>query len=75
METEQKTPEQVAELLHDAMCGWNHTDGCDWFYGTWENNKPLAYSRNQYLCIATRLIATLGGNVNLAFKVAEALKK
>lgn len=28
-----QTPDQqLATVLHDAMCRWNHTDGCSWFY-------------------------------------------
>jgi hypothetical protein len=23
---------EVAELAHNAFCGWNHTDGCAWGY-------------------------------------------
>jgi len=36
MELDKKIIE-VAELLHKALCTWNHTDGCSWFYEEWEN--------------------------------------
>jgi len=28
---------QVAEVLHDAFCHYNHADGCSWEYEKWED--------------------------------------
>lgn len=29
----QESPDQqLARTLHTMLCGWNHTDGCGWFY-------------------------------------------
>lgn len=38
--------QRLAELIHDSQCRWNHTDGCGWFYESWD--KP-GYSRNEYV--------------------------
>jgi len=30
-------PKQLATLLHEKLCRWNHTDGCAWEYDEdWE---------------------------------------
>lgn len=29
---------RIAESLHSAKCNWNHTDGCSWFYETWDGS-------------------------------------
>lgn len=35
---EKKTPDQrLAIALHDALCRWNHTDGCGWFYEVYKD--------------------------------------
>lgn len=44
----------VAEYLHEKECHWNHTDGCGWYYGSWE--PPLRSSRQQYLDRADKLL-------------------
>ena len=44
---------KLAELIHSKMCSWNHTDGCSWFYESWEN---LGYSRTAYLEKAERIL-------------------
>jgi len=32
------SPEKrVAELIHERLCSWNHTDGCAWFYENWDD--------------------------------------
>jgi hypothetical protein len=38
--------QQLAELIHDTQCRWNHTDGCGWYYESWD--KP-GYSRTEYV--------------------------
>ena len=27
---------RLAEQMHTMFCPHNHTDGCDWHYGSWE---------------------------------------
>jgi hypothetical protein len=44
---------EIATSLHDMMCGYNHTDVCDWFYDT---GDWLEYSRKQYLERASLLL-------------------
>jgi len=37
---------RLAETLHSMLCHWNHTDGCSWYYETWEapnNNTHMRY--------------------------------
>lgn len=46
--------QQLAELLHEQYCQYNHTDGCDWFYCTWENPR---WARQRYLDWAGRLLS------------------
>lgn len=48
--------ERIAELLHDALCHWNHTDGCGWGYSTWENPCD---TRKRYKAKAVILFNTL----------------
>lgn len=35
----------IATYLHGIFCNYNHTDGCSWFYGDWENRT---YSHGLY---------------------------
>jgi hypothetical protein len=43
------TVEQLAILMHETMCRWNHTDGCSWHYfmkdglPTWEADSQRLY--------------------------------
>lgn len=39
----------LANILHKLFCGWNHTEGCDWYYGDWSDKKTPSYGRNKYL--------------------------
>jgi hypothetical protein len=33
VKAKQESPDQqLARTLHTMLCGWNHTDGCGWFY-------------------------------------------
>jgi len=48
------TPEQeVATFLHDLFCSYNHTDMCDWEYGSWENPR---YAQKRHLKWAHELL-------------------
>lgn len=37
--------QRITEILHQHVCHSNHTDGCDWYYGSWE--KP-SYAHTKY---------------------------
>jgi hypothetical protein len=49
---------QLAIILHDKYCGYNHTDGCGWLYGfkngfhSW-NDHP----HNEYLEVAKKIVS------------------
>ncbi|MCA1800771.1 MAG: DUF1192 domain-containing protein [Actinobacteria bacterium] len=48
------TPDkQMAEEMHSLFCTWNHTDGCDWYYGGWD--KPT-HAHNKWLSNARKAI-------------------
>jgi len=52
------TPAQnLAIALHEANCHHNHTDGCSWYYGNWENWENN-HARKEYVERAERLLAT-----------------
>jgi hypothetical protein len=44
---------RLAEKLHSMLCFHNHTDGCDWYYGSWENPS---IAKKQYLEKARRAL-------------------
>jgi len=48
------TPEhELATLLHEALCRWNHTDGCGWYYqDNWEDSV-----HQRYLKVAEKILA------------------
>ena len=35
----------IATYLHEKLCTYNHTDGCDWYYddGSWNRHSRTAY--------------------------------
>ena len=35
---------EIATLLHDMLCRWNHTDGCSWEY---ENDGDFVNERSE----------------------------
>lgn len=43
---------KIAEVLHTHLCNWNHTDGCSWFYESWEDP---GCSKKDYLEKAKRV--------------------
>ena len=50
-------PRAVAEFLHEKECHWNHTDGCAWFYETWDGATGAGNStRMEWLRKAEHLI-------------------
>lgn len=44
----------IAELLHEKLCHANHTDGCGWFYGSWDNQS---WAHKRYYEMAERVVA------------------
>jgi hypothetical protein len=34
----------IAETLHSMRCRLNHTDGCSWYYETWDSSTPAGNS-------------------------------
>ena len=45
---------RLAEQMHSMFCTHNHTDGCDWHYGSWE--KPT-WAHKKWLKKAKEAIA------------------
>lgn len=43
---------EIADALHEKMCRSDHTEHCDWYYGSWEK-KTSAHM--QYIGKAERL--------------------
>jgi hypothetical protein len=53
--------QKLAEIMHEKMCRWNHTDGCDWYYDKWTGfaDKPTEYgnsTRQRYFDAAVRIL-------------------
>lgn len=46
----------LAEVLHSSMCGWNHEDGCSWYYESWDSP---GYARGEYLAKARKVMVVL----------------
>jgi hypothetical protein len=53
--TQEELEQKVAELLHEKLCHFNHTDGCDWHYWSWENDK--FGTRKRYMTKAKKLLS------------------
>ena len=47
---------ELATYIHETFCTWNHTDGCAWFYGSWENPR---WEHGQWLKKAEELMEAL----------------
>lgn len=61
----------MAEVMHEGLCVWNHTDGCDWAYGSWE--KPT-FARGQYLKRANAFFEAFAGmDKKLLIEIATVL--
>ena len=51
------SPERrIAEFLHEKLCLRNHTDGCGWYYESWDNYQN-GYSKKRYFKMATELMS------------------
>lgn len=46
---------KLAELIHSKTCTWNHTDGCDWYYESWEGFKNNS-TKMRYLDKANKIL-------------------
>ena len=46
---------QLAEILHEKLCHWNHTDGCGWYYEKWEGFGEKS-ERQRYLDKANKIL-------------------
>lgn len=44
---------RLADHIHSKMCRHNHTDGCGWFYESWDN---IGSSRMSYLRRANKIL-------------------
>jgi hypothetical protein len=73
------TPEQkLAEALHDAVCTWNHTDGCGWYYETWKMERGVNSEHARYLKKVRDLDDALRGyglTVEQAIEVYKLVKR
>ena len=45
--------QRFGELIHVSQCRWNHTDGCGWYYESWDKH---GYSRGEYLDKAIKIL-------------------
>lgn len=53
-ELKKLTPgQQLADILHSKQCRWNHTDGCGWYYSSWDNTCA---TRMEYLRKANAIL-------------------
>lgn len=44
---------KLAIAIHSVQCTWNHTDGCGWYYESWDNPS---YSKKRYLEKANNML-------------------
>lgn len=64
--------ERLATMLHDSTCTWNHTDGCGWWYESWNGATPAGNStRSGYLLKASILVNKSGLQPETIAKVLE----
>lgn len=47
---------KLADILHTKMCRQNHTDGCGWFYESWER---IGSSRKSYIEKAKNILTNV----------------
>jgi len=66
-----RTPAQkLAEELHKELCGWNHTDGCGWYYeNSWDE-----WTHEKYLKKAEELLE-LGVDIRTIFKIIKIVNR
>jgi len=61
---------ELAELIHEKLCHWNHTDGCGWYYEKWDDLN-LGYSKKEYYKKAEAILKDV--SIQVAKKVIEKL--
>lgn len=62
--------QRLAEALHGSLCHWNHTDGCSWSYGSWD--EP-SHAHVDYLGMARRVMK-VEPNVNRVIEILGVIK-
>ena len=63
----------LANVLHKSDCRHNHTDGCGWFYFSWEKLTPqgkMEYSKAEYLRKANQYAA-----INIGLTTEDLVKQ
>lgn len=66
------TIEELAEIMHDKMCRWNHTDGCTWLYE--KDGAPIpAQAHSIWLVKAKNALKVSGLDAEAIAKVIKAL--
>jgi hypothetical protein len=67
---------QLAVLLHDRLCRWNHTDGCGWHYAVKDGIHDWAeHSHQLYLRQAAGVMKQLETGVVTQSNVIDFLKE
>ena len=55
---------ELAETLHDTLCNWNHTDGCDWYYHDKDDFTPQ--TKQEYYKAAQEIMKIVSKNDMIA---------
>lgn len=66
-------PMKLADVLHEIDCHWNHTDGCGWYYESWEGvaaGKWRNGTKEGYLEKAKKVLAVVN---DYGIKVEDAI--
>jgi hypothetical protein len=66
------TSQLLAIFLHDTQCGYNHTDGCGWYYeysGIYKNRTWESSEHKSWLHKANIIIKKLGVNNTIVLNV------
>lgn len=65
---------EVATLIHDMFCRWNHTDGCAWYYskGT-DHDWNHTSERKGYMKRARNILST-GASAENVIKTLELVR-
>lgn len=69
----------IAEIIHEKLCLFNHTDGCGWFYEKWDgvDTNPEYYklnrTRDRYYKMSLRLIEN-GFTLEMIQKIFKIIK-
>lgn len=63
---------ELAAKLHELLCRENHTDGCDWYYGSFDD--PL-WSHKRFLKMAKALVNDTNKNPEKLVPLIDAMIK